>query len=299
MAGPLLVLDTATLYYRSYFALPETMVAPDGFPHNAVRGVLSTIGRLREIYQPRGIVAAWDNDWRPQWRVDLLPSYKAHRLESEEQTDEVIPDTLGPQITALRQILGAGGVPVVGADPFEADDVIATLAATEHDVIVVSGDRDLVQVVRDDVQMLLLTNGGMDKWPLLSTDAVTERFGVPADAYVDLAVLRGDPSDGLPGVRGIGEKTATALLQRWGSLAQIYEAISQGDLERPLTPRLAENLVQARTYVETATIVSTARTDVPLQPWHVEQASQKDPVQLTTLVHEWGVEKFMRPALEV
>lgn len=298
MAGPLLVLDTATLYYRSYFALPESMVAPDGFPHNAVRGVLSTIGRLREMYQPRGIVAAWDNDWRPQWRVDLLPSYKAHRLESEEQADEVIPDTLGPQITALRQILGAGGVPVVGADPFEADDVIATLAATEHDVIVVSGDRDLVQVVRDDVQMLLLTNGGMDKWPLLNADAVTERFGVPADAYVDLAVLRGDPSDGLPGVRGIGEKTATALLQRWGSLAQIYEAISQGDLERPLTPRLAENLVQARTYVETATIVSTARTDVPLQPWHVVQASQKDPVQLTTLVHEWGVEKFMRPALE-
>lgn len=298
MAGPLLLLDTATLYYRSYFALPESMVAPDGFPHNAVRGVLTTIGRLRETYEPRGIVAAWDTDWRPEWRVNLVPSYKTHRLEAEDASEEEVPDTLGPQISALREILGAGGVPVMGATGFEADDVIATLAEDEESVIVVSGDRDLVQVVRDKVHMLLLTNGGMEKWPLLDPQGVEERFGIPADTYVDFAVLRGDPSDGLPGVRGIGEKTATAVLQRWGSLDQIYEQIQSGRIEKPLTPRLAENLLEARPYVEAATVVSTARRDVPIESWQAEQSLQRNPAQLRELARQWGVERFIVPALE-
>jgi len=297
MAGPLLLLDTATLYYRSFFALPESMTAPDGFPHNAVRGVLTTIGRLRDQWQPRGIVAAWDTDWRPQWRVDLIPSYKTHRLLEESTGEEAEPDTLGPQISALRELLGAGGVPVVGAPAFEADDIIATLAAREDDVVVVSGDRDLIQVVRDGVSLLSLANGGMDKWPLLTPPVVREKFGVEPGHYVDLAVLRGDPSDGLPGVKGIGEKTAAALLQTWGTIEEVYQAADESTPPKPLTPRIAQSLRDARDYVRAAKVVATARTDVPISDWQEYEMAQFDPQQLAAIAREWGVEKFIHPAL--
>lgn len=303
-----LLIDSASLYYRSYYALPESMTAPDGRPHNAVRGFLSTMARLVRQYECSHLVCAWDADWRPAWRVDLLPSYKAHRVVEEsasldgvtdgstnennaDRSDEETPESLGPQVDALASILDAMGVRRPWAVGFEADDVLATLAtqATEP-CIVVSGDRDLVQLVDDRVRVLLTVNGGMEKWPLLAPTDVVERFGVPADRYVDLAVLRGDPSDGLPGVAGIGAKTAAALVQAWPDLAAMISACV--DPKAPLTPRRAQSILEAADYLRAAEVVATAVRDAPVDEGSM--VSAPDPRRLEQLVDEWGVERQVR-----
>ena len=302
--GPLLCLDSASLYYRAYYALPESMTAPDGHPHNAVRGFLDTVTRLVTLHGPSAVAACWDEDWRPQWRVDRLPSYKTHRLAdaadaAASASDEDTPDTLGPQIGAIADILDAAGIPRPGADDCEADDVIATLARrADEPVIVVTGDRDLVQVVRGEVRLLLTVNGGMDRWPLLDHAGVLERFGVPADRYVDLAILRGDPSDGIPGVPGFGAKTAIAVVTAFGSVEGALDAARSGALTRPLTPRLAGLLIEHADLIDAMRVVATARTDVPVPaPRHRPVAD----AALETLASEWGVTRqvtALRAALE-
>ena len=298
--GPVLLLDSASLYYRSFYALPDSMTAPDGRPHNAIRGFLSTITRLTRQYQPSTVVACWDEDWRPGWRVDLLPSYKTHRLESGEPLGQAVaeqtPDALVPQAEAIAQIVAAMGLARPGSAGFEADDVIATLAAGEHGgVIVVTGDRDLVQVVRPGVLVLLTVNGGMDKWPLLDGAAVIERFGVEPGRYVDLAVLRGDPSDGIPGVHGIGPKTAVALIAAFGGLDGLLAAVEAGATSKPLTPRLAGLLGENRDLISRMRVVATARIDVPAGTgW---EPGPVRPDELADLGARWGVTRFIDEAL--
>lgn len=284
----ILVLDSASLYYRSFHALPESMTAPDGYPNNAVRGFLSTITRLVRHHGVPNIVAAWDDDWRPQWRVDLLPSYKLHRVaeDDEAEGESAQPETLGPQAQAISDLLTAGGVPVLGHQGFEADDVVATVAR-RHPSIVVSGDRDLVQVVSDSVRVHLAINGGMEKWPLLDRQGVIERFDVRADQYVDLAVLRGDPSDGMPGVSGIGAKTAVALLSAFDSIDGVLAAAKAG-AGKPMTPRLAKLLLDARDYLSAAQRVATARTDVPIDATVSRPMSS---AQASRIARDWGVTK--------
>lgn len=240
---PLLVLDSATLYCRSFFALPESMTAPDGHPHNAVRGFLQTLARLIDRFQPGGVVAAWDADWRPEWRVELIPSYKTHRLATDTDLDEELPDTLGPQNGAIAEILDAWWIPVLGAEGAEADDIIGSLSTSsnrKNPMIVVTSDRDLLQVVSPTVSLLQMANGGMERWALLDPRSVEERYGIAPERYVDFAVLRGDPSDGLPGVRGIGEKTAAVLITAFGSLDALLDAASMSPV-RPLTLMLFLN----------------------------------------------------------
>ena len=287
---PLLVLDSASLYYRSFYALPESMTAPDGHPHNAIRGFLDTLAALIESYEPYGVVCAWDDDWRPAWRVELLPSYKSHRVLEDSADAEAEPDTLSPQITGLAALLDAWGIARVGADGFEADDVIATYAArTATPVIAVTGDRDLFQVIDDAASntVLYTASGGMSKWPMMDAAALVARYGVQPNQYVDFAVLRGDPSDGLPGVPGIGEKTAAALLGQHGSLEAIMAAI-RGSYEKPLTPRLAEKLEDARSYIESARSVVTAVTDVPIGRRNTRFVAQGR-TQASAVIEEWGV----------
>jgi 5'-3' exonuclease len=283
MVRPLLALDSASLYYRSFHALPESMTAPDGRPHNAVRGLLSTVARLVERHRPVAVVAAWDEDWRPQWRVDLVPTYKTHRLADDGSESE--PDTLGDQAQALRRLLPALGVPVVGVPGFEADDVLGSIAAQDgRPVVVVSGDRDLVQLVDDRVSVLLAVNGGMDRWPLLDPDGVQHRFGVPADRYADLAVLRGDASDGLPGVPGIGERTAAALIASFGGLDGILAAAS-GPPQRPMTPRLSALLTEHAPTVRATEQVVRIRRDLGLPGY----APTPDAQEARALAGAWGV----------
>jgi 5'-3' exonuclease len=248
-----LLLDSASLYYRSYFALPDTLVSPDNVPVNAVRGFLDTVAAMVAARHPSQVLACWDDDWRPQWRVDLVPTYKTHRVADEELDDtgaEEVPDTLAPQVDMLREILPLFGIPVVGAADAEADDVIADLAhELPGDIDIASGDRDLVQLV-DHRVTLLYTGGssasrGGEPWVRIDPAAAAERFGVPPHLYADLAILRGDPSDGLPGARGIGEKTAAALVQEFGSLSRILEAAHDPLTTRPMTPSVRRKLLDA------------------------------------------------------
>ena len=289
----LVLLDAASLYYRSYFALPESLTAPDGHPNNMLRGFLSTVSKLSRQLEPSGLAACWDDDWRPQWRVDALPSYKTHRLADESGGTEEVPDTLSPQIDALARILDAAGIARPGAIGFEADDVIATLAAAHDDLVtVVTGDRDMVQLVSDRVRVLLAVNGGMEKWPLLTPELVFERFGVAADAYVDFAAMRGDASDGIPGIHGIGPKTASSLINTFGTLEGVLEAATKTPVTKPFTPRLAGLLIEHAHQARMARFVSTAATDAPVIDCDLSlPTSARDVSELRELLAEWGVER--------
>lgn len=290
-----LLVDSASLYYRSYYALPESMTAPDGRPHNAVRGFLTTMARLLQRFPDATLMCAWDDDWRPTWRTDLIASYKAQRVagasESAVEADagsvEEQPETLGPQADAIAGILDAMGVARPGAEGFEADDALATLATTlQDDCVVVSGDRDLVQLVSDHTRLLLTVNGGMEAWPLLDSAGVRDRFGVDPEQYVDLAVLRGDPSDGLPGIKGIGAKTAVALLEAYPGLDELIEA-AHGDVVAPMTKARALAIREGAEYLHAARTVATAVRDVPLD----RVQSQPDSHALAALAAQWGVQR--------
>ena len=245
----ILLLDTASLYFRAFYGVPDSLRAPDGLPVNAVRGLLDFIARLVDVYSPTHVVCCWDNDWRPAWRVALLPSYKAHRVagaapavagatsvisemsSSADTKGESAPADLATQVPWIREVLTALGIRMVGADGYEADDVIGTLATTlEIPVDVVTGDRDLFQVVDDarEVRVLYIARG-VGKHEQVDDAWVRARYGVPAAAYVDFATLRGDASDGLPGVSGIGDKTAASLIGSYGDLGGILAAASAPD----------------------------------------------------------------------
>jgi 5'-3' exonuclease len=256
----LMLLDTASLYFRAFYGVPDSVTAPDGTPVNAVRGLLDFISRLTGEYAPTHLACCWDNDWRPQWRVDLLPSYKTHRVEAERTGApdvEEVPDPLQAQVPVILEVLEAFGIAVVGADGYEADDVIGSLATqASMPVDIVTGDRDLFQLVDDErgVRVLYVARGVRlhervdDAW-------VKDKYGVHARQYADFATLRGDASDGLPGVKGIGEKTAATLLRAHGDLAGIRAAAADGRLSATAAARFAD----ASAYLDVApTVVQVA-----------------------------------------
>lgn len=229
----MMLLDGASLWFRSFFALPEKLTSPDGRPVNAVRGFVDTIANLVVRERPTRLVVCLDLDWRPEFRTDLIPTYKAHRVavadggtdvEGRDIDVEEVPDTLTPQVDMIMAVLAAAGIATSGAVGCEADDVIGTLAYDEANdpVIVVSGDRDLLQVVADDpVPVRILYVGrGLAKAEMMGPVEVAEKYGVPVEragiGYAEMSMLRGDPSDGLPGVAGIGEKTAAKLITEYG-----------------------------------------------------------------------------------
>lgn len=262
-----MLLDTASLYFRAFYGVPDTVTAPDGRPVNAARGLLDMIAKLVTTYEPTHIVACWDDDWRPQWRVDLIPSYKAHRVaelvEAAPDVEEV-PDPLEAQIPVIRAELDALGIPIVGVAQHEADDVIASFAAQSGmPVDVVTGDRDLFQLV-DDARgiRVIYTGRGMSNLEVLDEASVTAKYRVLPSQYADYAVLRGDASDGLPGVAGIGEKTAATLLAAHGDLAGIRAAAEAGE---GMTAGIRAKLVAAADYLAVApTVVEVVRTlDLP------------------------------------
>jgi 5'-3' exonuclease len=274
MAAPLLLLDGASMWFRSYFGVPSSIKAPDGRPVNAVRGFIDSVAVVITQQRPGRLVVCLDLDWRPQFRVDLIPSYKAHRVAEAEPAGEPdieeVPDELTPQVDMIMELLDAFGIPTAGAPGFEADDVLGTLAAREKNdpVVVVSGDRDLLQVVTDDpvpVRVLYLGRG-LSKATLFGPVEVAEQYGVPVDragpAYAELALLRGDPSDGLPGVPGVGEKTAASLLAQYGSLDRIVAAAN--DPKSKMAKGLRAKLLAATDYIEVAGTVVRVATDAPV-----------------------------------
>jgi 5'-3' exonuclease len=274
MPAPLLLLDGASMWFRSYFGVPSSIKAPDGRPVNAVRGFIDSMAVVITQQRPGRLVVCLDLDWRPQFRVDLIPSYKAHRVAEPEPAGtpdiEEVPDELTPQVDMIMELLDAFGIPTAGAPGFEADDVLGTLAAEERSdpVVVVSGDRDLLQVVADDpvpIRVLYLGRG-LSKATLFGPAEVAEQYGVPVDragpAYAELALLRGDPSDGLPGVPGVGEKTAATLLAQHGSLERILAAAE--DPKSTIAKGLRTKLRDAASYIEAAGAVVRVATDAPV-----------------------------------
>ncbi|MFG2880189.1 5'-3' exonuclease H3TH domain-containing protein [Streptomyces sp. NPDC048337] len=288
-----MLLDTASLYFRAYFGVPDSVKAPDGTPVNAVRGLLDFIGRLVQDHRPDDLVACMDADWRPHWRVELIPSYKAHRVAQETETGpdaEEIPDTLAPQVPIIEAALDAFGIARVGVAGYEADDVIGTLTARARGPVdIVTGDRDLYQLVDDARQRrVLYPLKGVGTLQVTDEAWLREKYGVDGPGYADLALLRGDPSDGLPGVPGIGEKTAAKLLDAYGSLAGIIAAVD--DPKSKLTPTQRRRLDESRPYLAVAPKVVRVASDVPLPAF--DPALPKAPAQpelVDALAHRWGL----------
>src|SRR6478672_4381755 len=289
----LMLLDTASMYFRAFYGVPE-ITGPDGTPVNAVRGLLDFISRLVSDYRPTDLVCCWDNDWRPQWRVDLLPSYKAHRVEEEVESApdvEEVPDPLQVQIPIILEVLEAFGISVVGADGYEADDVIGTLATEAGmPVDIVTGDRDLFQLVDDeaDVRVLYIARG-VGKHERVTNDWVRAKYGIDARQYADFATLRGDASDGLPGVAGVGEKTAATLLGRFGDLDGIVAASLDPDADMGPGPR--GKIKQAAEYLEVApTVVAVARELDLGAPDTTLPRTPADPDRVLLLAQRHGLE---------
>jgi 5'-3' exonuclease len=302
----LLLLDTASLYFRAFFGVPDSMRSPDGQPVNAVRGLLDMIARLVGDHRPDRVVACWDDDWRPAFRVRALPSYKAHRVADPATGTEETPEGLAHQVPVIVDVLAALGLARVGAPGYEADDVIGALTERERRcadpamVDIVTGDRDLFQLVDDhDRVRVLYTARGIRDLEVVDQARLAERYGVRTGAaYADLAALRGDPSDGLPGVAGIGEKTAAALLRRYGDLAGILAAVEGWD--PALTAAQRRRLVEGREYLAVAPSVVMVARDAPLG--EVDDRLPRrpaDPERLEELAHRWGLGASVTRLLEV
>ncbi|MFN3002470.1 5'-3' exonuclease H3TH domain-containing protein [Mycolicibacterium wolinskyi] len=298
-----LLLDGASMWFRSYFGVPSSIKAPDGRPVNAVRGFLDSIATLVGRERPSRLVVCRDDDWRPHWRVELIPSYKAHRVAEPEPDGvpdiEEVPDELTPQVGMIMELLDAFGIPTAGAAGFEADDVLGTLAGREQrdPVVVVSGDRDLLQLVRDEPKppvRVLYIGRGLAKAVKFGPAEVAEQYGVPVEragaAYAELALLRGDPSDGLPGVAGIGEKTAASLLARFGSLSAIQAAAD--DPKSSLSKAHRTKLLAAADYIAAAEPVVRVATDAPVKmstPTDALPLAAGDPGRVAELAAAYGV----------
>jgi 5'-3' exonuclease len=289
----MMLLDTASLYFRAFFGVPDSFKAPDGTPVNAVRGLLDFISRLVGEYHPTHLVCCWDNDWRPQWRVDLIPSYKAHRVEyvvAGGPDVEVVPDPLEIQIPIILDVLAAFGIAVVGADGYEADDVIGTLAAAEKmPTDVVTGDRDLFQVVDDDRDVrVLYVARGVSRHERVTDKVVRDKYGVSANQYADFAALRGDASDGLPGVAGVGEKTAAGLLSKFPDMDALLAAAA--DPGSDLAPGPRRKIIDAADYLAVAPTVCKVATEIPLAD--IDYLLPPTPVDgdaLLALADRWGL----------
>ena len=307
MTRALLAVDAPSLYFRAFHGIPTTAAtAADGTPVNAVRGFLDMLATLVRTRGPDRLVCALDADWRPAWRVELLPSYKTHRVASERSSEaraaagvsapggapgeENVPDLLQQQLPVINDLLATLGIPAIGVAGYEADDVLGTLATTQPGPVeVVSGDRDLFQLVNDAVPVRLLYCGrGVANLEVFDGPAVQVRYGVPAGAYVDFAALRGDPSDGLPGVAGVGEKTAARLVTRYGDLASIVAAAD--DPAAGFAPGLRGKLRAAQDYLAVAPTVVRVVRDVPLPAFDPAiPATPADPDRLLTLAETWNL----------
>jgi 5'-3' exonuclease len=286
---PLLAVDAPSLYFRAFHGIPESAArTPAGEPVNAIRGFLDMIAQLIRTRRPGRLVCALDADWRPAWRVALVGSYKQHRVAHGDV--EEVPAALEKQIPVLLEVLAAVGIPAFGVPGYEADDVLGTLAATQPaPVEVVSGDRDLFQLVDDARGTRLLYCGrGVAKLEDSDDAAVERKYGVPARWYADFAAMRGDPSDGLPGVPGVGEKTAARLIARYGGVPQILAALD--DPDAGFAPGLRTKLDGARDYLSAALPVCKVAVDVPLPAFDATlPAAPRDGDALLALAERWNL----------
>ncbi|MDF2978034.1 MAG: 5-3 exonuclease, resolvase-like protein [Actinomycetospora sp.] len=309
MDAPVMLLDSASLWFRAFYGVPATLTAEDGTPVNAARGFCDMVARLVRERRPGAVVACLDRDWRPAFRVRALPSYKAHRVDPTAGDPsapvggapdaEAAPPELGPQVNIILEVLDAIGIPTAGAEGYEADDVIGTLCATESSdaIEVVSGDRDLLQLVRDDptsVRVVYIARG-VSKYELYGPEEVAGRYGVPLDrageAYAEMAMLRGDPSDGLPGVAGVGDKTAAQVVSKFSSWEDMIGAVLDRSDAR-MSSAVRAKMARAGDYLAVAPGVVRVAPDAPVD-WTGERRTLPhepvDPDRLAALAQRWNL----------
>jgi 5'-3' exonuclease len=278
-----LLLDVSSLGYRAYFALRDIVHAPDGTSVGAVVGYLDMVTRLIVNRRPDEVVHVYDHDWRPMVRTQLYPGYKANRPAE--------PEGLPEQFALLRRVLDLTGMRQAQAPTWEAEDAIGALCVDAPDddrFEMVSGDRDLIQLVRDPSIRLLFTVRGVSELLEFDEAAVLEKYGVPASRYAEFAILRGDPSDELPGVQGVGEKTARALIQTYGSLDELLvDAASDDPRIGPLKgkPALRARLREAQDYVAAMRKLVPIEVGCPVEVW----AGSRNDDALRALAEEHGL----------
>ncbi len=284
----LMLIDSASLWYRAYYGMPDTLLSPSGEPINAVKGFIDMTARLVNQYKPDRLALCLDGDWRPSWRVELFPDYKSNRVLEDGEEEE--PDLLTPQIPIITDFFDALGIPLIGADDYEADDVIATLSRTETGPVrIVTGDRDLFQLVDDDkdVKIAYLAKG-ISAHDLVDTKWISMKYQIPGERYGFFSMIRGDASDGLPGIRGIGEKGAAAIAQEFSSMIELIDAAKSSDSR--LKPIHQKKILEDLEYAKNATRLVTCVTDVRLPK--VDLVTPKEPAsrkELAELVDEYGL----------
>jgi 5'-3' exonuclease len=265
-----MLIDGSSMIFRAFYGVPRTMKGPDGNLNNATRGFLDLLARLLAERRPARVLVATDEDWRPAWRVELIPDYKAHR------TGEPVPPELEPQMPVTWDVLRAVGFAVLGAADYEAEDIIASVARkAKGRVEIISGDRDLFALIRDPTVTVIYPQG-KGQWLRVDEAVVEARYDIPGRSYADFAVLRGDPSDGLPGLPGVGDKSAAAMLRRHGSIEGV---LWDGNLTTPNVD-----------YLKRAIKVVTPVADIPLQiPPALVPSAAADPAALTRLQKKHGL----------
>lgn len=264
----LMLLDSASLWYRAYFGMPDTLVSPSGLQVNAIRGYLDMTSKLINLYKPNRIVACLEGDWRPSWRVELFPDYKMNRLDESGEEEE--PDTLSPQIPILLDLLEALGIPMLGVDDYEADDLMATFAVNQPGPVrIVTGDRDLFQLVDDkrDVKVVYLAKG-IANHDLVDSKWIEQKYEIPGDRYGLFAMIRGDASDGLPGIKGIGEKGAASIAKQFTNLDEVMKAAIHDD-ER-LTTNIRKKLLESAEYAKIAPKLVGCATNVSIPEMKID-----------------------------
>ncbi|MEP7034537.1 MAG: 5'-3' exonuclease H3TH domain-containing protein [Actinomycetota bacterium] len=294
MTQRLMLLDSASLYFRAFYGVPDQRRSPEEPPTNAIRGFLDMVASLVVTHRPTHLVACWDNDWRPAFRVNAIPTYKTHRLSEGSEVQEESPEDLTPQVPLIVDALRALGVARIGSDGYEADDVIGTLthrARGQQMVDVVTGDRDLFQLVDDEagVRILYTARGGVRDPDIVTQEFLQTKYSIgTGQAYADMATLRGDTSDGLPGVAGIGEKTAAALINRYGDLASLRRALADGDPQIKGAQRA--RLEAASAYLDVAPTVVQVALDAPVPEFDATLPRQvADLTLLSSLASGYGL----------
>ena len=299
----LLLLDSASLWYRAFYGLPQSMVSPSGQPVNAIRGYLDSIARMAVTYQPDRIVACLDGDWRPSWRTDLIPEYKANRIE-EESDDGSLSDAaeeleiLEAQVPVIMEVLDAIGIPLIGIDDYEADDVIATLSVREPGpTFIVTGDRDLFQLVDDKrkVKVAYIAKG-ISQHELVDLKWIKNRYEIPGDRYALFATFRGDPSDGLPGARGIGPKGAATIANSFATIEEVIEAANKSNSK--LSASLQKKILESAEYLRKAEIVVNCVDDLrlPKGPFNLPKKVVNSKA-LETLAKSYGIDSSVKRLL--
>lgn len=284
----LMLLDSASLWYRAYFGMPDTLVSPSGLQVNAIRGYLDMTSKLINLYKPNRIVACLEGDWRPSWRVELFPDYKMNRLDESGKEEE--PDTLSPQIPILLDLLEALGFPMLGVDDYEADDLMATFAVNQPGPVrIVTGDRDLFQLVDDkrDVKVVYLAKG-IANHDLVDLKWIEQKYEIPGDRYGLFAMIRGDASDGLPGIKGIGEKGAASIAKQFTNLHEVMKAASNDD-ER-LTANIRKKLLENAEYARIAPKLVGCATDVSIPEMKIDLPNKPlDTQKIQDIKEEFGL----------